>query len=160
MLLGGAAFAGTGLDAVCASYTKHDYALCLKQLDEMPSASRSAKSEYYRALCFQALHRYEEAQSQFQRLSKQTKDLNIAALSRQGLQSLASRQKFNHGRIASQASNSSPSAPALKSVADSKYVTDSNWKVQDPGFGKVENKEGLPDNWTFVKTSNGCGRHH
>lgn len=158
MLLGCAAFAGTALDAVCSSYSKHDYALCLKQLDEMPSASRSAKSEYYRALCFQALHRYDEAQSQFQKLSMQSKDLNIAALSRQGLQSLASRQKFNHGRTLSQSTSSSTSAPAAKSLADSKYVTDSNWKVQEPV--KVENKEGLPDNWTFVKTSNGCGKHH
>ncbi len=161
-------FAGTGLDSVCISYGKHDYALCLKQLDNLAPAARCPKSEYYRALCLQALHRYGEARAQFGKLAAQKKDLKIAVLSRQGLLGLASRHNYssalsdNHESSLSQASGGKSFAQSsnTKSPVVAKEITDSKWKVQEAGFGaQGENKSGMPDNWTWAKTSNGCGRH-
>jgi hypothetical protein len=161
LVLSGFAFlpclADTALDQACASYAQHDYARSLKLIDALPALSRSVKSDYYRALNLQALHRFGEARGEYAKVASQKKDLRLAALARQGMTAL-SRTSLQ-GTAREGKGNKVAAAPVLKTDAAGNVV-DENWKVQKPGFGGTGiNREGLPENWTFVKTSSGCGRH-
>ncbi|MBX9690674.1 MAG: hypothetical protein K2X27_28420 [Candidatus Obscuribacterales bacterium] len=149
--------AAAGLEDAEKSYAARNYALCLKELDSIPAGSRSPKADYYRALTLQALHRKSEAMQLFSALAAQKKDSRIANLSKQGYFSLlkntgSESRQINQSKISSVQGNTSATNP--------KYYTDNTWKIQKPGFGgQGINRDSLPENWTFVKTSEGCGRH-
>lgn len=135
-------FASKLLDSACASYARHDYSGSLKQLDSLPYNERGPKSDYYRALNLQGLHRFNEAREQFQKVANQRRDLKLAALAKQGVQNLSRLHA------------------AYAKVDQRGLGTDENWQVVKPGFGaQGKDYKGLPSNWTFQKTKEGCGRH-
>ena len=142
------------LQSVSKAYANRDYSLCLKLVEAAPTASRKPGDEYYQALCLQALRRYDEAAVVYGKLSKQKKDTRIAGLAAQGLQGLSRKPT-----LPSRAGTSE--SKVVSSATKAGYVEDQQWKIQQPGFGgQGENRAGMPEGWTFKKTSNGCGRHH
>ena len=143
------------LDEACNAYNQRSYSDALKKLDALPAAQRGAKASYYRGLTLQALHRYVEANTEYRKVALQKQDLRLAAMARQGMIGLSRMPKQSgfHESI-----TSSPGTAAVNS--GQKIVEGGNWKVVEPGYGaQGENKHGMPETWTYVKTSNGCGRH-
>lgn len=158
--------ASTELDEACLLYSKHDYGSALKKLDALPASQHCARSEYYRALTLQALHRFPEAKLSFEKVATQKKDASLSQLARQGLAGLSRVQLRNVGtgmKFAASAGTQSMSQPLPQSVPASsnsgtgKYLTDSKWKIASPGEGgEGVDHHGLPADWTFVKTRKEC----
>lgn len=144
------------IDDACAAYNQHNYSDALKKLDSLPSAQRGAKASYYRGLTLQALHRYAEANAEYRKVATQRSDLRLAAMARQGMVGLAHMPKQQGFHESSSARASSTSSNG----SSQKIVEGGNWKVVEAGYGaQGENKHGMPETWTYIKTSNGCGRH-
>lgn len=145
------------VDDACTAYNQHNYSDALKKLDSLPTAQRGAKASYYRGLTLQALHRYGEAIAEYRKVATQRNDLRLAAMARQGMVGLA--------RMPKQQAFHESSSPRVSSTSSSngssqKIVEGGNWKVVEAGYGaQGENKHGMPETWTYIKTSNGCGRH-
>lgn len=147
------------LDDACAAYGKHNYSIALTKLDALAPAQRNAKSSYYRALTLQALHRYEEANDEYRKVAVQRNDINLAGLARQGMIGLSRMPKQRSFQRAASTPELASTAATTKPVKNI-VVEGGNWKVAEPGFGaQGVNKNGMPDGWTYAKTSNGCGRH-
>lgn len=156
----GSASASTALDEACALYDKHQFGPALKKLDSLPESQRGARSEYYRALSLQALQRFPEAKLAFQKVASQRKDARLSQLSQQGLVGLARMEKNRSTRAISVSSSVRSGSPVSTASSTSNFVTDSKWKLAQPGEGgEGTNFHGMPADWTFVKTREGCGRH-
>ncbi len=152
------AASAAALDDACNAYNQHNYSDALKKLDALPAAQRNAKASYYKGLTLQALHRYAEANTEYRKVALQKQDLRLAAMARQGMIGLSRmpRQSGFHESL----SSSTNTAKVSSNASGQKIVEGGNWKVVEPGYGaQGENKHGMPETWTYVKTSNGCGRH-
>lgn len=162
-LASGTGAMASALDDACAAYNNHDYSNALRKLDTLPSSQHNAKSGYYRGLTLQALHRYGEANDEYRKVATQRKDLSLANLARQGMIGLSHMPKQRSFHEFSGSGSSPAISTATASATAENKISEGgrgNWKVAEPGYGgQGVNKNGMPEGWTFVKTSNGCGRH-
>ncbi len=142
------------LDDACNSYGKHEYANCLKQLDSIPSAKRNAKSEYYKALTLQALHRYGDANDAFRKVATQKSDLRLASMARQGMVGFAHMPKQTSWQSAAATAENSASIAA--SIAEKK--NSSTRAVNNAASAPVDqnNLPGISFDFHFKKTRNSC----
>jgi hypothetical protein len=152
--------AASPLDEACSSYAQHNYAKSLSLIDQIPAKAQSAKSDYYRALNLQALHRYAEASNEFRKVATQKKDVHLATMARQGLSGLAHMPKYNSSSAASGLETAAAAVAKGKGHFDAAgNFEDDKWKVvkaPDPSKASKGDSRTL---WTVVQTRPGCGRH-
>ncbi len=151
--------AATPVDEASSYYAQHNYAKSLQVLDKITAGTRSAGSHYYRALNLQALHRYDEAYSEFSAVAKQKKDMRLAALAQQGLGGLSHRPKQSSSSAATTDAAASKIASNSLKPDSSGNFTDSKWQVQHAPDPSKMVREVTESPFKIIQTSPGCGHH-
>lgn len=156
--------AASPLDEACTYYGQHDYAKSLKLLDQLPAKAQTAKSDYYRALNLQALHRYSEASAEFHKVALQKKDPKLAAMARQGMIGLSHFSASPASLYSSAGISSSAPGAARPNNGNGKFdragnYTDDKWQVVKARGPMNESEGDSRPLITAIQTRKPCGRH-